>query len=107
MLRFCTVPKVSFMQRFHCSLSVHMIVFNILYCSHFLCISHCRAMYWSGPCACTVGDEEEVSVPRTACTLTDEEMAYLKQTIDPMDSCNDGGIGLYTAARCIVHAFCT
>ena len=62
---------------------------------------------WSGPCACTVGDEVEVSVPRTACTLTDEEMAYLKQTVDPMDSCNDGGIGLYTAARCIVHGFCT
>ncbi len=46
-----------------------------------------------------------VTVPTTTCPLNDEELWYLRECIDPMDTCTDGGIGLYTAARCIVYSY--
>ena len=49
-------------------------------------------------------DHDTIVVPNTECPLSAAELTVLRQTVDPMEECDDYGIGLYTITRAFVYS---
>uniref|UniRef100_A0A1X7TW60 Uncharacterized protein n=1 Tax=Amphimedon queenslandica TaxID=400682 RepID=A0A1X7TW60_AMPQE len=56
---------------------------------------------WDGP---AVLDNEDITVPPENCPLSEEQLALLKQSVDPLQDCEDYGVPLYVAVRNFVYA---
>ena len=50
--------------------------------------------------------DEGVEVPSTCCPLDENELQQLRQSVNPMESCDDHGINLYTLTRTFVYTQC-
>ena len=56
---------------------------------------------WEGPSGV---QQDSVVVPSTDSQLTVTQFHALRRAVDPMEECDDYGIGLYTATRAFVYA---
>lgn len=74
---------------------------NDLLCAHRFIIQNDYGIDWDGPVS-SEGDAR-VEVPDTPCPLTALKYEQLKGHVNPLEECNDYGIGLYTAAKVFVN----
>ena len=44
-----------------------------------------------------------MAIPETEISLTPAQLARLRETINPLEDCDDYGVGLYTATKTFVQ----
>uniref|UniRef100_A0A1X7THR8 Uncharacterized protein n=1 Tax=Amphimedon queenslandica TaxID=400682 RepID=A0A1X7THR8_AMPQE len=54
---------------------------------------------WCGPAVLNKDEECGVSVPCTRNPLQPHELAVLKNLVDPLDDCDDMGVGFYVLLK--------
>ncbi len=59
--------------------------------------------FWEGPTP-HCDDIDCIEVPVTPSLLSHQQLVELKQTVDPLEQCDDLGVSLYVAARTFVRA---
>ena len=57
---------------------------------------------WDGP-AVTGNDTDSVEIPITTNPLTTQQLSELRQTVDPLEQCDDLGVSLYVITRTLVR----
>ena len=57
---------------------------------------------WDGPVS-AADDGDHVYVPDTTCSLGEDQVTVLKQTVDPLEQTDDLGVSLYVIARTFVN----